>query len=393
LVEMAVPADERRAHNKLITPQRIVAGLMATYVRLKFRPRLFGLANLHVEPSTILAVNHRSDSDVPLLVTTLARPWRSLVERGLPWPTFAADDHAFFRGFLAGYPSGLPLALRRLLWPIRVGRILERRLQCVPVGQPDRMFLVELLRDDPTQPLGDRHLPAEVDAALRERASRLGRQAPEIAADVLRGAFADLLWTELREDETPNWETAWRNHARYALKDFRRLADALRAGGVVVIFPEGELAPDGRLGPLQPGFASLARRAKVRVVQPIAIAYDPLGVGRPRAYVSIAPMIEPRPGTLITEVAAAWRRAIPLTAGQLAALVVLQGGTAADLHRVATAWIGRARAAVRPIEPALLGPGRRAVLVEALWRARRYGPAHPAVVNLAQELRSTSDST
>jgi 1-acyl-sn-glycerol-3-phosphate acyltransferase len=377
----------------LIAPQRTVAGLMATYVRLKFRLRLFGLANLRVEPPTILAVNHRSDDDVPLLVTSLARPWRDLVERGLPWPTFAADDHALFSGFLAGYPGGLPLALRRLLWPIRVGGILERRLQCVPVAHPDRMHLIELLRDDPTQPLGDRRLPPDVTAALRERAARLGRDLPTTAADVVDGGFADLLWTELAQDQTSGWETAWRNHARSAVKDFRRLADALRAGGVVVIFPEGELSPDGRIGALQPGFASLARRAKVGVVQPIAIAYDPLTLGRPRAYVSIGPVVKPRPGALIAEVAAAWRRAIPLTAGQLAALVVLQGGTTADLGRVATAWIGRAQAAGRPIEPALLRRERRAVLAQAFWRARRYGPAHREVMNLAQELRSTSDST
>src|SRR5436190_23786164 len=118
---------------------------MAPYVRLKFRPRVFGLENLRAGRSSILAVNHRSDDDVPLLAATLVRPWAELVAQGLSWPTFAADDHAFFGGFLAGY-FGFPLPLRRLLWPVRVGGILERQLRCVPVGQPDRMMLVELLR-------------------------------------------------------------------------------------------------------------------------------------------------------------------------------------------------------------------------------------------------------
>ena len=366
---------------------------MATYVRLQFRHRLFGLQNLRIDPPTILAVNHRSDNDVPLFVTALAAEWRALVEQGLPWPTFAADDHAFFHGFLAGYPDGLPLILRRMLWPVRVGGVLERHLQCVPVAEPDEMLLVELLRDDPAQPIDDHRLPAEIVAALAGRAAQLRRAPPTTAADALRGVFADVLWTPVTSEQTSTYETAWRHHARAALRDFRRLSDALVRGGVVVIFPEGELSPDGRIGPLQPGFASLARRAKVRVVQPIAISYDPLAAGRSRAYVSIAPMIEPRPGKLIDAVAAAWRRAIPLTPGQLAALVVIQGGTAGDLHRVATGRVARAQADGRPIEPALLGPRRRATLAQAFWRARRYGPAHRAVVNLAQELQSTSDST
>ena len=247
----------------MIPPQRTVAGLMGAYIWLDLRPRLLGLQNLQVQPSTILAVNHRTDNDVPLLVTSLWHPWRNLRQGGLPWPTFAADDHAFFRGFVAGYPGGLPLALRRLLWPVRVGGVLERRLQCVPVGEPGRMLLVELLRDDPTQPIDDHRLPVELVSALRERATQLRTGTPTIGADVLHGGFADLLWTDLEPDQTSDFETAWRNYARSALKDFRRLADALRAGGVVVIFPEGELSLDGRIGPLHPGFASLARRANV----------------------------------------------------------------------------------------------------------------------------------
>jgi 1-acyl-sn-glycerol-3-phosphate acyltransferase len=376
----------------VITPQRAVAGLMSTYVRLRFSVRLLGLENLRVEPGAILAVNHRSDNDVPLLATTLAGPWRELVAAGLPWPTFAADDHALFSGFLAGYPGGLPLALRRVLWPIRVGGILERGLQCVPVAQPDRMRLVELLRAEPGRAL-DECLPRELVQALRDRAIRLRRSTPAVGSDVLEGGFADLLWIELAQDQTTDCDLAWRSHARAAVNDFRRLASALREGGVVAIFPEGELSPDGRIGPLQPGFASLARRAQVGVVQPIAIAYDPMTAGRARAYVSIAPVIAPRPGTLIAEVASAWRRATPLTAGQLAALVLVQGGTGRDLQRVATAWIARGRTAGRRIEPALLGAGRRAALAQAWWRARRYGPDHRAVLNLAQELQSTSEDT
>jgi 1-acyl-sn-glycerol-3-phosphate acyltransferase len=45
----------------------------------------------------------------------------------------------------------------------------------------------------------------------------------------------------------------------------------LRAGGVVVLFPEGTRSPDGALGPLKPGIASLAARTRMPIV-PAAIA-------------------------------------------------------------------------------------------------------------------------
>jgi 1-acyl-sn-glycerol-3-phosphate acyltransferase len=40
----------------------------------------------------------------------------------------------------------------------------------------------------------------------------------------------------------------------------------LRAGGIVVLFPEGTRSQDGELGPLKPGIAVLAQRAKVPII-------------------------------------------------------------------------------------------------------------------------------
>jgi 1-acyl-sn-glycerol-3-phosphate acyltransferase len=322
-----------------------------------------------------------------LLVSALYPRWAEAVARGTPWPTFAADDHAFLRGFLAGYPERIPLALRRLLWPIRVGGVLERQLQCIPVRQPSRMRLVELLRAEPDQPLNGR-LPSDLDAALRRRAAELGRRDPVRAAEVLHGAYADLLWTPLDRDATSDSEQAWRSHLRAAVGDFRRLVATLRSGGTLVIFPEGELLTDGQIGPLQPGLASLARRGRTRLVQPVAISYDPLSYGRTRAYISVGPTLEPYPGRLERDVTDALRRAIPLTAGQIAATVLRDGGSSIAVARAAKKWVAHADTQGRPVEPALRGPRSRLTLRAAFAQAARRGAEDRVIRSLARELES-----
>jgi Acyltransferase len=369
-----------------LSAQHPVAAGMTLYVRLRLRPRVFGLEHLRLEPGTIVASNHRSDNDVPVLVAALYPRWARAVSRGLPWPTFATDDHALQRGFLAGYPEHIPLWLRRLLWPVDVGGVLERNLQCVAVREPLRMRLAEVLRADPRMVL-DGQLPPELRAALVRRAAERLRPPPEQPGDVLRGEYADLLWTPVRRDEVARQGQVWRDHLRAAIGDFGKLAETLRSGGLVVIYPEGELSPDGRIGPLKPGLASLARRGKARWVQPVATCYDPLASSRARVYVSIAPPIVPSPGRLIGDVTIALRRATPLTAGQIVAWRLARGGTSpAKLDAVALDWIDRARAHGRPIEPALVGAEGRAILHAAHQRAVRRGGADPVIRRLAVEL-------
>jgi hypothetical protein len=372
----------------MVAAQQLAAAAMSAYVRTRFRLRVFGLEQLRLEPGTIVTPNHRSDADVPVLVSALVAPWSQAVTGAIPWPTFAARDHAFFPGFFAGYPV-LPLGARRLLWPARVGGLLEHRLQCVPMRDPARMRVVELLRYDPDQELEGR-LPSDICEALARRADRLGLERPRHGRDVLNGRFADIVWTELARDATTGYEDIWRWHLRLAVLDFQRLGTALRAGGLVVIFPEGRLIPDGELGPLAAGVSSLVRRGRARLVQPVAISYDRLTAGRPRAYVSVAPVVAAAPGVR-EAIAANVRRAIPLTAGQIAAVVLRRGGSRSALSRAGHEWVSRAREVGRPMEPLLSGPLRTAALAHAFWQAERRGPDHPIVAGLARELAAANE--
>jgi len=369
-----------------VSAQHPVAVGMTAYIRLRLRPRVFGLERLCIEETTIVAPNHRSDYDVPVLVAALYHRWAEAVARGLPWPTFATDDHVLQRGFLAGYPENIPVRLRQLLWPINVGGVLERNLGCVAVREPTRMRLAEVLRADPRMAL-DGQLPPELQDALARRAAERRRPAPEHAGDVLHGEYADLLWTPVERNDVACHGEVWRDHLHAAVRDFGQLVQTLESGGLVVIYPEGELSPDGRIGPLKPGLASLARRGKAKWVQPVATCYDPLAGPRPRVYVSIAPPIVPQPGRLLGDVSTALRRATPLTAGQIVAWHLSRGARSpAELDTIASDWIGRSRADGRPIEPALDGPGRHEILRAAHRRALRRRADDPVIHRLAAEL-------
>jgi 1-acyl-sn-glycerol-3-phosphate acyltransferase len=376
--------------------QQPVALGLTGYARARYRVRSFGVERLRIQPGAVIAASHRSENDVPVLLSVLYPPWSRAVGAGVRWPAFAAREDLFLSGFLAASTPGLPVAVRRMLWPIGIGGVLERRLRCLPVREPNRIRLLELLRSDPERPL-EEYLAPRLVAMLRARAAQLGMPVPLRGTDVLEGAYADLLWTIVERDDTSGREQVWRDHLRVAIDNFRGLVAAVRGGEPLIIFPEGEPSVDGEIGRLQGGLPSLVRKGHVRSVQPVALAYDPLGYGRVRAYVSIGTPLEPSGGTLGRLVADALRASTPLTPGQLAAFWLLQhGGGAAEIRslwREADEWVARARETGRPVEPALSSGARRRVLLQALHRARRLGPRHPIVLRLARELESAHQLT
>jgi 1-acyl-sn-glycerol-3-phosphate acyltransferase len=61
------------------------------------------------------------------------------------------------------------------------------------------------------------------------------------------------------------------NRESASAASLRRAADRLKQGFLVGIFPEGTRSPNGRLGPLKPGFLALVRRANVPII-PVGIS-------------------------------------------------------------------------------------------------------------------------
>jgi hypothetical protein len=222
---------------------------------------------------------------------------------------------------------------------------------------------------------------------LVARAEELRLPRPKTACDVVRGEYADLLWTAVSRADVavPDF---WSRRAAEAAGDFRALVDLVRSGGILVVFPEGRPSPTGEFGPLRPGIGALVRRARPRRIQPLGLAYDPLVHGRTRAFVSIPEPVDPPVDDVEEALLALMRRAFPLTAGQLAGSA-LTGTRSVDLRELAAAAdrsIEEARAEDRPIEPSLLRAGeRRRRLAEAI----AAGLARPRELDfLAREFAS-----
>jgi 1-acyl-sn-glycerol-3-phosphate acyltransferase len=363
---------------------------MAAYARLVHRVVVLGLERLRLEPGVVLVSTHFSDADVPVLAGGLYRGAHMWREPDLARPSFAVRNDLLLRGYLAGYPRRLPLALRRALWPLGVGPVMRRWVRCLPVRFSDRLRLVEVLRSHPDLELAEALPPRSLDQ-FRRRAARIGEPPPRLARDVLSGSYADLIWRDVHyaELDAPAFAGLWEERLRASAMDLRALIRHVRGGGALVIFPHGDRSPDGGIGPLDPRPARLLHLARPAAVQPLAIAYDPFERVRSRAVLSIGEPLEP-PGRRggEREVLAALRRTMPLTCGLVVAHALAVGEAPAHtvpLAAVVERALERARREGRPIEPALEDDAaRRARVAEAVRGVCRRGSSHPAVMRAAR---------
>ena len=362
---------------------------MAAYAGLVHRAVLLGRERLRLEPGVVLVCTHLSDADVPVLAGALYRGAELWRDPAVTRPSFAVRNDLLIPGYLAGYPRGMPLALRRVLWRLGIGPVMRQWVRCLPVRFADRMRLVEALRRLPDVDLAASLPPERVDA-LGRRAAQVRRPAPRLARDVLAADYADLLWQDVGPDEAdgPEFEELWKERLAASALDLRALIRHVRAGGALVLFPHGEVSTDGAIGPLDERTARFLRSARATAVQPVAIAHDPLTRRRPRTFVGVGEALEPparRGGD--RELVRALRRALPLACGQVVAYAIVAERLPAERDAATTAVeraVERARREGRPIEPALeTGATLRARVGEAVAAARRLGAGHRAVKRAA----------
>ena len=372
-----------------------VAAGMWLYAHAAFRVTTVGPERLDLRPGTLIVSTHRRETDVPVVAPPIyfrAGVWRR--RRELERLSFAARNDMFLRGFFAGFPPSLPPRARRLLYPIGVGRMLPL-VHVHPLRSASVARLGEALREREEASL-DELLPGDLSAASRSRAAACGRPRPVAARDVLRGEYADLLWRAVSRGDLPAscLDGFWSRRTAQAAADFRALVELVRAGGILVVFPEGRPSQDGEIGPVQRGLASLVRRARPSSLQPVAPAYDPLTRGRTRAVVSLGQPLVPPATDVERAVLALLRRTTPLTCGQVVAHHVAHGpgdaGSPALLAGALADAVETAHAEGRNVEPDLLDRERRdRRLAEALAAIPSRREAVPYLAREYESARST----
>ena len=358
---------------------------MWAYSNAAFKVVALGPRRFRLEPRTLIVSTHRRETDVPVIAPLLyfgGQLWRYRDER----MSFAARDDMFLPGFFAGFPPNLSARARRLLFPIGVRRFLPR-VQVYPISSASVARAGELLRSRPDSVLEDM-VPGTLTEAFRSRARDHSLPLPQRSGDVLRGEYADLLWLPVTREEMPELDGFWGARAATAAADFRGLVGLVRAGGSLLVFPEGRPSPDGEIGPLRRGLAALVRRARPSWFLPVAPAYDPLRRGRTRVVVTVGPRVEPPAEDVEAATLELLRLATPLTCGQYVAHELLSGRDP-DAEGLEHA-VDDARSEQRPVDPELLDPTQRRIrLVEAMAVAERRPGELPALAREYASARGT----
>jgi 1-acyl-sn-glycerol-3-phosphate acyltransferase len=252
--------------------------------RARFRVCLHGLERFTNQPGTLVVSNHKSDSDVLLLGPALRRAFR---ERGpVGRMAFVAAEQMFQPGYVSAYLLPGPRWLQRLVHPANLSAALQA-LRAYPVPRSGRRLLAAYLheileeegdlplrrvfRGDPRRIVPDLDPDATISEALQwphQRAvwryCRLSVFRPEVARRLRRRHVEEI-------------------HA--CLDCFASILDH---GDSVFIAPEGSLSDDGRFGGIRAGLGRLVQRTgRSLTLLPTNVTYDPMGSGRPRAFLSI----------------------------------------------------------------------------------------------------------
>lgn len=345
-----------------------LAGLFATVPRLTISIRINGLEHDLRAPRTFYVITHKRDYDafvpVPLLIAH--RGWQSLAND----LHFAMRGDGFQVGFLARVVQR-PAWFSHMLRPFNVGVIL-RGVGVHPLDslhlRPAETWIREALHTDGDAAIGELLSPAMTQTLATQTGQTVDTLAAQRASSLLAWRYFPFLQEEVGS-EIFTLASHRRAELRVLATAKEQLADCvewLRNGGSLYTSPEGRLSADGRLSPFRAGLRRVLYAAPPDTrVQPLAIIYDFMTVGRLRMWIDLAPAIEGggalTPLELEQRLRAAWMGVARFTCTQLASGLLMyrheQGQRATAISALEAGVLAWARELVdagRHVDPALL---------------------------------------
>lgn len=243
-----------------------------------YRVEVRGNENFTHTPSTVIALGHKRDTDIPVVIPLLyhfqkpkshARKIRDLY--------IAARDDVFERGFLTIYLPGLdffrPLFSRTSV----IGRWFKM-LQACPVKLPDEQTANQLLNET-LRIEGNLDALEVVDETWRAKllGDELAHQPGLTLKDIiLKGDLKVLAqYATPRMFNEPLANRIRQRHHATMHAQLRYLIRVLEKGGSLLVLPEGRVSPDGRFCKMRAAVIRLVQQARVETtLLPVNLTYD-----------------------------------------------------------------------------------------------------------------------
>lgn len=399
------PQDGPAVPTRRPSSSAVLLGLaFAEMMTAPFRVEVRGEEHLRHAPGALVLSNHRRDSDGPILGRVLMqrRGWRL----GGVAPYFVGREDMFRTWFLDAYLDTWPQPARALLRRLSVGPLL-RIFRVRPIRRIPEYTMVELL-EDAHSVFGDVPLQEILRQDWTERFARHAgvgddqlsvRQALETSGQLLyqRNAFRRLRIQALRR--------LMPFERRVIATHLQHFVDLVEAGETIFLEPEGRVSPDGHFQRPRQALHHLLNTPRRRPhVLPVALSYDFMRPGRPRALVHIGAPRYDLHGLSRRETDSAVQRAVlkhwTITISHLAARYLLDCGERrltrdmqANFARFVADAATRCETLGAPLDPDLLkasSRARRQAECLAFWSRPRNRVADDDLEYLNNELEAVA---
>ena len=266
-----------------------IVPLIDVSLRLVHRIEVNGLENYSRSPSTLVVMNHRRDSDGPIVAGVL------LLRRGMGvngvMPYFVAREDLFRKGFLKEYLETWPGAIRELLGLLDLRSVLKALHVC-PMRRVRERTLGEVLEDSlelfGDKPLADVLRPSWL--AQFESLAPATRRGALTLCNALERRYRPLLLQEygLRKLNRLFFDAMKLNDSRVIESQLQHIVSLLEQGETVFLTPEGMIPVDGRFERFRAGLHILVNRPRTSLrVLPAGITYDFMTSGRQSVFLNL----------------------------------------------------------------------------------------------------------